>query len=40
MNSDSPDYVVIGESISHNYEKISKAVELVLKGKDLPFCIT
>lgn len=32
MSSVNPDYVVVGESTSHNYEKIAKAVDLVLKG--------
>ncbi|KAJ3306521.1 hypothetical protein HDU76_004803 [Blyttiomyces sp. JEL0837] len=35
MNSDNPDYVVIGEGNSHNFEKITKACNLVLKGAKL-----
>jgi len=35
MNSVNPDFVVVGESTSHNYEKISKAIDLVLKGSRL-----
>ncbi|KAJ3282119.1 hypothetical protein HK104_011097, partial [Borealophlyctis nickersoniae] len=30
-----PDYVVIGEGNSHNFEKITKAVNLVLRGSKL-----
>jgi len=35
MNDVDPDYVIIGESISHNTEKISKAVQLVSRGAKL-----
>jgi len=35
MNDVNPDYVVIGESTSQNYEKISKAVDLIFKGAKL-----
>jgi len=35
MNSVNPDYVIVGESTSHNYEKIAKAVDLVRKGAKL-----
>lgn len=35
MNDKTPDYVVIGEGNSHNYEKITKACNLVLKGAKL-----
>ncbi|TPX57315.1 hypothetical protein PhCBS80983_g03929 [Powellomyces hirtus] len=35
MNDINPDYVVIGEGSSHNFEKISKAVNLVYKGAKL-----
>jgi len=35
MNNVDPDYVVVGESSSYNYEKIEKAINLVLKGAKL-----
>lgn len=35
MNNVNPDYVVVGESSSYNYEKIEKAINLVLKGAKL-----
>ena len=35
MNDVNPDYVVVGESRSYNFEKIEKAIELVLKGAKL-----
>jgi NagD protein len=35
MNSVDPDYVVVGESRTYNYEKIEHAVNLVLKGAKL-----
>ncbi len=35
MNDVSPDYVVVGETHSYNYERITKAVTLVLKGARL-----
>lgn len=35
MNSVDPDYVVMGESRTYNYEKIAHAVNLVLKGAKL-----
>ena len=35
MNDVSPDYVVIGESRSYSYEKIEKAIRLVLGGAKL-----
>ena len=35
MNSVDPDYVVMGESRTYNYEKIEHAVNLVLKGAKL-----
>jgi len=35
MNDVNPDYVIVGESTSHNFEKISKAVDLVFKGAKL-----
>ena len=35
MNDCDPDYVVVGESRTYNYEKIEKAVRLVLKGAKL-----
>jgi len=35
MNNVNPDYVVIGETRSYNYEKIEQAVNLVLKGAKL-----
>jgi NagD protein len=35
MNSIDPDYVVMGESRTYNYEKIEHAVNLVLKGAKL-----
>ncbi len=35
MNDVNPDYVVIGETRSYNFEKIEKAIELVNKGAKL-----
>ncbi len=35
INNINPDYVVVGESLSYSYEKIEKAVNLVLKGARL-----
>ncbi len=35
MDNVDPDYVVVGESSSYNYEKIEKAINLVLKGAKL-----
>lgn len=35
MNAVDPDYVVMGESRSYSYERIEKAVNLVLKGAKL-----
>ena len=35
MNDVNPDFVVVGESRSYNFEKIEKAIELVLKGAKL-----
>ncbi|KAI8850111.1 HAD-superfamily hydrolase, subfamily IIA [Chytridium lagenaria] len=35
MSSDSPDYVVIGEGSSHNFEKITIACNLVSRGAKL-----
>jgi NagD protein len=35
MNETAPDYVVIGDSSVHNYEKITKAVNLVINGAKL-----
>jgi len=35
MNNVNPDYVVVGESSSYNYEKIEKAINLVLNGARL-----
>jgi NagD protein len=35
MNDATPDYVVIGEGNSHNFEKLTKACNLVLKGAKL-----
>jgi NagD protein len=35
MNDVNPDYVVVGETQSYNYERITKAVGLVLKGARL-----
>ncbi|KAI8850110.1 HAD-superfamily hydrolase, subfamily IIA [Chytridium lagenaria] len=35
MSSENPDYVVIGEGNSHNFEKITKACNLVSKGAKL-----
>jgi NagD protein len=35
MNEVSPDYVVVGETVSYNYERICRAVDLVLKGAKL-----
>jgi NagD protein len=35
MNDVDPDYVIIGEGNSYNYESILKAVRLVLKGAKL-----
>ncbi|KND00118.1 TIGR01457 family HAD hydrolase [Spizellomyces punctatus DAOM BR117] len=35
MNDSNPDYVVIGEGNSHNFEKITRAVNLVARGAKL-----
>ena len=35
MNSVDPDYVVIGESRAYSYERVEKAVNLVIKGAKL-----
>jgi len=35
MNDVSPDYVVVGDTRAYNFEKIEKAVQLVLKGAKL-----
>ncbi len=35
MNNINPDYVVVGETRSYNYEKIEQAVNLILKGAKL-----
>jgi NagD protein len=35
MNNIDPDYVVVGESRSYNYEKIETAINLVIKGARL-----
>lgn len=35
MNDVNPDYVVVGETRSYNFEKIEKAIELVKKGAKL-----
>ncbi|KAI9327233.1 HAD-like domain-containing protein [Zopfochytrium polystomum] len=35
MDSEKPDYVVVGEGTSHNFEKITKACNLVLNGAKL-----
>ena len=35
MNDYNPDYVIVGETRSYNYEKIERAVQLVLKGAKL-----
>ncbi|ORY49890.1 nucleotide monophosphatase [Rhizoclosmatium globosum] len=35
MSSENPDYVVIGEGNSHNYEKLTKALNLIAKGAKL-----
>lgn len=35
MNEISPDYVVVGETSSYNYDRMCRAVELVLKGAKL-----
>ena len=35
MNDIDPDYVIVGEGNSYNYEKITKAVKLVLNGAKL-----
>ena len=35
MNDVNPDYVVVGETSNYNYESISKAISLVLKGAKL-----
>jgi NagD protein len=35
MNDVNPDYVVVGETRSYNFEKIEKAIELVLGGAKL-----
>lgn len=35
MNDVNPDYVVVGETRSYSYEKIEKAIRLVLKGARL-----
>lgn len=35
MNDIDPDYVVVGESRSYSYERLEKAVQLILKGAKL-----
>jgi NagD protein len=35
INNIDPDYVVVGESRSYNYEKIEQAINLVIKGAGL-----
>jgi len=35
MNDVSPDYVVVGDTRAYNFEKIEKAVQLVIKGAKL-----
>ncbi|ORZ01305.1 HAD-like domain-containing protein [Syncephalastrum racemosum] len=35
MNDHNPDYVILGEGPSYNYEKLSKAVQLVQRGAKL-----
>jgi len=35
MDDNSPDYVVVGETTSYNYEKMELAIQLVLKGARL-----
>ncbi|MBS0010722.1 MAG: HAD family hydrolase [Bacteroidales bacterium] len=35
MNNVNPDYVVVGESSSYNYEKIERAINLVINGAKL-----
>ncbi len=35
MNDQNPDYVVVGETRSYSYEKIERAIRLVLKGARL-----
>ncbi len=35
MNDVNPDYVVVGETRSYNFEKIEKAIELVKTGQRL-----
>lgn len=35
MNNVNPDYVVVGETTSYSYDKIEKAINLVLKGARL-----
>ena len=35
MNEINPDYVVVGETRTYNYEKIEKAVQLIRKGAKL-----
>ena len=35
MNDVDPDYVIVGESATYNYEMISRAVSLVMKGARL-----
>ena len=35
MNDVNPDYVIVGETRSYNYEKIEKAVQLIFKGAKL-----
>ena len=35
MNDANPDYVVVGETRTYSFEKIEKAIELVLKGAKL-----
>jgi NagD protein len=35
MNDVNPDYVVVGETRTYSFEKIEKAIELVLKGAKL-----
>ncbi len=38
MNDHNPDYVVVGETRAYSYEKIEKAVQLVLRGARLIGC--
>jgi NagD protein len=35
MNDHNPDYVVLGESASYNFENLTKAVQLVQNGAKL-----